>query len=360
MHVLPRACRSGVAGLLAVALALPAGAQAPDGAPAPAPPASAVAGTTTTTTTTVSSVTTPVATAAAPEQLPAWSLATLPDDPVAFHGLVNMDNAGLGTGAMLYPVANLGLLGLLVGVATHAAIVGGRRSSQETQMQNAADTVIDPYRDALAQFHARDLEQRALALTPSAAVAHLREAKDTPPGEVFVVALPAFAMTPDSAALVLDSTIVVRPTAASDKGVQQVVRVISAPRVEGDLRGAWQADNGAAIKSTAAAMLAESLDIALLQSRHPADDKAPSRTLRYAFGDRERMERGQLLEETCAHLVIRTLRGALLVVPHKAGAPLPAGCPPAPVVAERHWAPLATGAASSAAPAASAASVAAG
>ena len=354
--------RAGIAGLLTLALATsPVGAQ--DAASAPAP-ASAPAGTTTTTVTTVTTVTTLTTAATATlrhDALPAWTLAALPDDPVAFHGLVNMDNAGLGSGSMLYPTGGLGVLGLLVGVATHAALVGGSRSSQESKMQLAADKVLDPYRASLAQFHQHDLQQRALVATPSSAVAHLNAARETPPGDVFVETSPVFAMTADAAALVLDETVVVRPGPTSDKGVQQVLRVISAPRPEPDLRAAWSADDGAALKSTAASLMAQSLDIALALSRQPADDKLAFRTLRYSFGDRERMERGQLLEETCDHLVIRTLRGAVLVVPHKSGATLPEGCPAAPVIPEReaapHPAPAASGVSAAAtAPAASAAS----
>lgn len=313
------AWRAGVVGLLSVALAAPAGAQAPETAPASAVPVSVSVS--------VSAVDA--------EPLPPWTLATLPDDPVPFHGLANMDNAGLGSQAMLYPLAGLGIIGLLAGIATHAAVIGGVRSSQESKLQLAADKVVEPYHDALARFHARDLEQRALALTPSSAVAHLRDAKDAPAGETFVLAVPEFAMTADSAALVLDETVVVRPADASDKGVQQVVRVISPPRVEQTPRDAWIADDGAALKATAAALMAESLDVALRHARRPADAGLAFRTLRYRFGDSERMERAQLLEETCDHLVMRTLRGALLVTPHRADAPLPAGCPPAPAVAER-------------------------
>jgi len=329
----PRAWRRGAAGVLSLALALPAGAQDAASAPAPVLPASAAATLTTNSVTTTSTTTTTAA--APPATLPAWTLATLPDDPVSFHGLVNMDNAGLGSGNMLYPTAGLGVLGLLVGVATHAAIVGGSRSSQESRMQLAADKVFDPYRGPLGRFRLRELEQRALAASQSTAVAHLHDAKEAPAGDVFVETTPAFAMTADSAALLLDETVVVRPSPQSDKGVQQVLRVISAPRPEADLEAAWSADDGAALKATAAALMAQSLDIALLLARHPADDKLAFRTLRYSFGDRERMERGQLIEETCDRLVIRTLRGALLVVPHQAGATLPAGCPAAPPVAER-------------------------
>jgi hypothetical protein len=356
-HPILSASRKLLAGLLACALAWPAGARTEDGPVVPASAASTavrVMDTTTATTT----VTTVAAAAAVQEVLPPWTLATLPDDTVPFHGLVNMDNAGLGSGSMLYPTAGLGVIGLLVGVATHAAIVGGSRSSQESKLQVAADKVLDPYRASLGQFRIGDLEQRAVAMTSSKAVAHLRDAKDTPPGEVFVQASPAFAMTVDSAALVLDETVVVRSSAGSDKGVQQIVRVISTPRGEEDLRATWSADNGAALKTTAASLMAQSLDIALRQSRHQGDDKAPFVTLRYAFGDQERMERGQLLEKTCDHLVMRTLRGALLVVPHKVGAVLPEGCPAAPEIAQRKPAvsnPAANAAASPTTPPASAA-----
>jgi hypothetical protein len=343
-------CR-GLASVLSLALAVPAGAQAPEPSAPPAPGRVDAVITTTTTTTTV--------TTAEGEPPPAWTLATLPDDPVSFHGLVDRDDAGLGPGSMMYPTGGLGVLGLLVGVATHAALVGGTRSRQESRLQLSADSVLDPYRDVLSQFRSLELERRALEKTPSAAVAHLRDAKDAPAGELFVQAVPAFAMTPDSAALVLDETVVLRPSPTSDKGVEQIVRVVSAPRVEADLRAAWGAGDGAALKATAAALMAESLDIALRQSRHPVDDKAPLKTLRFAFGDRERMERAQLLEETCQHLVMRTLRGALLVVPHRTDAALPAGCQPAPVVAVRRAAAIEDAAASAVAPGASAASAAA-
>ncbi len=347
--------RAGLAAALSLALAAQAVGQGADNAAAPAAsaPASAVTATVTTTTTVTTTVTT---TPAAP--VPAWTLATLPDDPVPFHGMVNADAAGLGASSMLYPTGGLGALGLLVGVATHAAMVGGSLSSQESKMRLAADKVLDPYKGSLAQFHMLDLERRALAATPSAAVAHLRDARQAPADEMIVVALPSFEMTPDAAALVLNETLVLRATAASPQGKEVVVRIVSAPRVEADLRQAWNADDGAALKTTAAQLMAQSLDIALQQSRLAPNDKLPFKTLRYALGDRERMERGQLLDETCDHLLIRTLRGALFVVPHKAGAVLPAGCPPAPAIAMRLAAPVAASAASGAVPAASAASAA--
>lgn len=356
--------RIGVSALLVVAqgCALAAtGADMPAIAPA-AEPASAAAAvpmqTTTITTTTVTTVAVVPQAAVLPRP---WTLALLPDDPVPFHGLPP-DVAGLGSSSMLYPggLGALGLIGLVVGVATHAAIVGGVRSSHETKAQEAADKVLDPYRDALAAFRLRDLEQRALSLTPQGSVATLRGTDEVPAGDVIVMAAPAFSMTADGTALVMDEIVIVHEQGAADPGLTQTLRIVSAPRVDEDLHAAWSADNGAALKSTASAMMAESLDIALAQSRHPADDKAAFRTLRYSLGTSEKMERAQLVDETCGHLLMRTLRGGLLVVPHRPAAALPAGCPTPPPMPVRAVAPAmpASGAASAAtlgaAPAASA------
>jgi len=127
--------------------------------------------------------------------------------------------------------------------------------------------------------------------------------------------------------MVLDAVVVLGHAASTDTPVTRTVRVVSAPLREADLRAAWSANGGALLKSTAVQLMADSLDVVLAQSRRPADDRGPARTVRYQQGDAEKMERVQVLEETCARLVVRTLRGDLMVVPQRPAATLPAGCP---------------------------------
>lgn len=316
MNAFPAVRRGALAACVAMAAASHGGARADD---APAPPAAA-------------------APAPAVPAAPPWTFAELPDEPAQFHGIVNMDNAGQGAGAMLYPVGNLGLVGLLVGIATHAAIVGGTRSAQETKMQLTADKVLDPYRDALAGLRLRDLQQRALGQLDAGASGHLRPLGEAPAGELLVQAAPQFSMTPDGSAMVLDEIVATSHAASTDTPASLTIRVVSPERPEADLQAAWNADGGAALKATAVSLLAESLRVALARAGQPADDKLPSRSVRYMQGGAEKMERGQLLDETCEHLFVRTLRGGVLVVPHRADATLPAGCPTPPVIA-RHAAP---------------------
>jgi hypothetical protein len=165
----------------------------------------------------------------------------------------------------------------------------------------------------------------------------LRPLAEVPAGELVVQAAPSFSMTPDAAALVLDEVVVLSHADSTDTPVTQAVRIVTPPRIEADPQAAWSAEGGAALKATAVALVAQSLALVMAHSRQAATDAAPMRTVRYAQGGIEKMERGQLLDETCAYMTLRTLRGGLLVVPHRAQAVLPAGCP-APAAAR---APLA-------------------
>jgi hypothetical protein len=349
--------RAGASALVAAAVCCPIQAMATDALDAspsvallPATAASAPVAVT-------AATAAPAAPAVDAPPVPAWTLVALPDEAVPFHGMLNLDARGNGPGTMMYPgVPGLGLIGLLVGVATHAVIEGHTRSSQESKAQEDADQVLDPYRVVLAGFKLSDLEQRALAMTPAGTSGHLRPAVEAKADDLLVQAVPTYSMTPDASALVLDEVVVVRAAGAAAKGVEQTIRVVSPPRVVADPKAAWNDNGGEAIKSTAAWLMAESLDIALSQS-HAAfpgqlDPKVPYKTVRYVLGGSEKMERAQLVGETCDYLLMRNLRGMLMAVPHTVGAVLPSGCPipvVAPVVAPvPATAPTAVPAASSA------------
>jgi len=273
----------------------------------------------------------------------AWTLAALPDAPVPFHGLVNGDGLGIGAGGMLYPTGNLGFVGLLAAVATHAALIGGSRHSQESKLQLDADKVLEPYREVLAGLHLRGLQERALSLLPAGG--RLRGADDVPAGELIVTALPAFALTPDASALVLDEVVLIKESGAAEARIEQALRIVSPTRIESDPVAGWIADDGALLKSTATQMQAQALAIAFAQMdarAQPgavADDKPAMRTLRYALGHAEKMERAQLLEQSCDHLLMRNLRGAILSVPPRAGASQPPECASASVAAGSPTAP---------------------
>lgn len=260
---------------------------------------------------------------ASPAVDPAWTWIAIPDGPVPFQGMPDQDTAGQGSTMMYGP----GLVGFFAAIATHAAIQAGIDSHKKTQAQLLADRVLEPFKDVLASLTMAGLQRDALAGSSAAASGHVRLDGDAPPSDWQVVAAPQFSMSPDAAALVLDEAVAVRAPGGAKPTFEQVVRVVSPP-VTGDAVAYWQADGGRALKTTAALLLSQAVDLARGLALHPFDEKAaPFRSVHYALGRAARSERAQVLSESCSSFVLRTLRGNWMSVPHRPDAALPAGCP---------------------------------
>jgi hypothetical protein len=254
-----------------------------------------------------------------------WSLRLPLQEQVVFKGQVNFDKAGHGPGAMMYPAP--GLAGLLVAIATHATIVNATRDSQKTDIEIAADKVLQPFSDTLSRFKYRELLGNALTLRSEHNMG-LMEQEAKASGWVMESA-PVFYMTQDKSALILDNTIAVYKPGAPDKAAyQNTVRVVSTPRDGEDMVAYWQQDAGKALRDESARLVTMSLDIAMDQARTP--DAAPTlvqRTIRYLEGKSEVIERAHLLQDRCDRALVRNLRGWLLSIPLKR--PLASDCKPA-------------------------------
>jgi hypothetical protein len=136
-----------------------------------------------------------------------------------------------------------------------------------------------------------------------------------------------YSLTQDQRAIVLDNTVAFYPEGGSKAPVyQNTVRVVSQPRTEEDLAAYWSGEDGEKLKAEASALLAESLRIALAETRRgEADAALVQKTFRYPEGSSERIERAGMVSESCDRLVLKTLRGWMLSVPKRAAA---ADCAP--------------------------------
>ena len=269
--------------------------------------------------------------ASSPSPVGSWTLKALPEQPVPFHGILNMDNAGMGASPMFYPGGHPFVA--IAAVAAHALISSNAQAREKTQLQTAADQVLTPYREILASFKQPELQERAIALLQQRPEARVHSGAETAPAQRLVEATPMFFMTPEGSALVLDAMIAVQSVGDTEPLFQQLVRVVSRARTGDDLIAQWSANGGAALKATAAEMLAQSLQIAVAQAARPMGDQPlPHKTIRYHLGRTEVTERAQLVEQNCERVLIRSLRGELFSVPQSERARLPAGCP-APAVA---------------------------
>jgi hypothetical protein len=249
---------------------------------------------------------------------PIWSLAALPDDVVAFQGQVDMDQAGLGTGGMLYPAP--GPIGFLAAVVTHGLLNENSKNRQKTQLQETADKVLEPYREILAGLRVADLQRRALALLPAVERGQLLPTDQLPSAHGVVLSVPVFSMTQDQRALVLDASVSVRAPGGVDAAWAHPVRVIWPAAQGAEPQSHWKVGDGETLKASCAAMLAESVDIgrrAVRQTSEPDAAAVPYKTYRFKEGGRERFERAQIVSADCDRLVLRTLRGAIISAPRR-------------------------------------------
>jgi hypothetical protein len=232
---------------------------------------------------------------------------------VSYHGVMSLDNAGGPKAQVLYPGIG-GLGGLLVGIATHGAIVEAEKSSEKTRIQTEADRVIDPYKSSLSGFTHRALVEQALRDQP--VVGHKKVLGAAEYGDGWVVTTnPVFFLTQDRRALVLENEIRIYRTETPKKDFyRNVFRVISDPRAASDLAGYWGGDEAKPLKELSQKLWAQSLKLAMsvaVGRSQPALEK----TFRFYEGGSKQIERGRLLQQECSRLAILNLRGWVVSVP---------------------------------------------
>lgn len=303
------------------------------------------------------------AAAAAPTPDRRWALRVPGIEKVVYRGSVSMDSAGIGTGPILYPAPSPA--GFLVAILAHGMVSAGMRESQKNQIQAEADRVLLPLAPVLAGMTHRELMERGVQRIAASATTRLLAPAESAGAEWLIDTAPVFSMTQDRRAIVLDNVVRIVPPGTAPIVYTQTVRVVSAPLLapvapvvveaasapaqaasavpdavavaasaasaaavpapvpvsalvpaDDPLVALWMAQQGQRVSDESAALLAESLDVAMWEFSAPkGDDKAPSKTFRYAEGGREKMERAQLVQERCGRALVRTLRGWLMSIP---------------------------------------------
>jgi hypothetical protein len=247
-----------------------------------------------------------------------WSLRLPRAEAVEFRGVVSFDAAGSGSYGMLYPAPDP--FTFLIAIAAHGATSEAVKNSQKNKLRTEADKVLVPYTATLAALTHRELMERALTASAAGTRGELIEAA-VPGGERWVLeSVPTFSMTQDQRALVLDNVVTLFPPGAKKPAWANSVHVVSSPLEAADPVAHWTGDDGAELRRATATLLAESLDLFLNDvSTEPPAQKPVHRTVRFPEGSVEKMERAQVVAETCQRLQLRTLRGWLMAVPATAG-----------------------------------------
>lgn len=267
-----------------------------------------------------------------------WALGwdSLARPGVEFHGVQDRDSAGMKTGQMMYPAPNAA--GLLVAILTHAAVNEGVLRAEANKRQQRADLVVAPYQNIVAQMTPEGLVTQARGLLSSAATP-LADARWR------LELVPAFWMTQDSRALIVQADAGWRVAADPNPQRRASVTVVSDPLVEENVVEAWSSKDGELLVKRMAQLLAMAADALASDLPPGATDEGRQRTVRYLEGRRERMERAQVLQQRCGRALLRTLTGELKSVPLSNPPEREADCP-AVVVPAPPSAPVASEAAS--------------
>jgi hypothetical protein len=265
--------------------------------------------------------------AAEAEPQRAWSLRRPAVEKVVFRGMVSYDNAGMGAGTMLYPAPSAA--GLLAAILTHSLLNEGAKKAQKDKLQADADATLLPYETVLSTFTHERLFADSLIKLKQAAPRRVLGPDEAADSDWLIEAGPVFSMTPDQRAIVLDNAIRIVPPGGGEAVLMQTIRVVSLPLAIPAEPGAsapgpsslWLIDQGARLADESAAVFAESIAIAMMQAKNPEPGSdVPQKTFRFVVGGTEKMERGQLVDQRCDRVLIRTLRGHLMSVPAPADA----------------------------------------
>lgn len=268
-------------------------------------------------------------------------------DQISWRGLVDAGADDQAAAQMLYPAPNLA--GLLVAIVTHNVLVQSTRGAEERRRQAVADEVLQPYRGTIDALTPEALVRAAVERSGGELALPGADKLPDSPGTLRFA--PGFSLRRDEAMLALDCAVrlvrddgqpvalMVRvfglaplpepaPAASPASAPASAVAAASAPAALPVIAGPaarplWLADDGRRFRAEAADMLAHALQLAARAASLPGGDAVPFRTQRFHLGDRERMERAQLVAETCGRRVLRNLRGDLLSVPRT---DVPADC----------------------------------
>ena len=235
-------------------------------------------------------------------------------ETVIYKGIVNNDSLS-GAGQMMYPAPNAA--GFIVAIITHGILLESTKNTEKEQQQTQADQVLLPYRPVLNSYQYRSLMQAGLAKMPANSNIRLAEVSEKPGSGWLIESSPVFFLTEDQSAIVLDHAVLIYRPDASEPAYQNTVRVVSKRKdAPTDIQGFWIANQGEKLKEESANLFAQSLELTLNDmSTELNAGNNPQKTVRYLQGRTEKMERGQVIRESCDRIVIKNLRGWIMSLP---------------------------------------------
>lgn len=233
---------------------------------------------------------------------------------IPYRGLVSNNSITSAGGSILYPGNTAGTL--LAAIFTHAVVADSIKESKLNELQELADSKIF----SLKPIYEQITFERLLSRQPSIeSKFQLLDADDESTVDGLVVKiLPIFYLSQDHSFIKLKNAVSVFKTLKHKKPIyQNLIEVIGVSDVsDGESNLVfWEADN--TLELVSSELFSKSLS--LIQK--DINDKLPSiskqKTFKFSLGESMSVERGNLVEQSCENITIRSLRGWLKTVPRK-------------------------------------------
>ena len=227
-----------------------------------------------------------------------FQLAPLASEKLLFRGTaksaVAEDNYG-----MVY-MGDAGIVGLIAGIATHAALESNLQNSEARRAQDLADKALEPFLPSLKQLGS--------TYSLESLVNHPALTEDnTSQSSLYLSLHPIFFITDDHSTLTLKNIVSVHQSSRQESAIyQNMIEVVSV--LPKELENAPVEKQLEVFKEITQQQLSESVTLGLKDAMNHLSPNEAMQTFRYSESGKYSYERASLIEKTCTKVVIRTLR----------------------------------------------------
>jgi len=241
-------------------------------------------------------------------------------DGLTFYGQQLSSEVSSNGAGVMYPGGDMA--SFLVSIALHAAIQTSVTEAKEQTQRDAANLILEPYRELINQTSLADLMLSS------------EETVDTDNGQAYTVGLASQPLAADGWHTVVDPVFIMSRSSDSitikskvsildgrielteedlESDFSQTIFFQSLPIYESEK---WLRDDGEYFRMVTSDLLRSSVDLAIQHFAGLSPPQASiSSTIRYLNNGEKKVERGYLIGQTCTHIIFESLRGDIKSVP---------------------------------------------
>ena len=238
---------------------------------------------------------------------------------VAFYGKVDLTNAQVASGQMLYP--GYDGASFLAGIITHAAISSSLLEKQKKEIQRLAEEVWGPYRQVTEQINHQMLLESSLNVVATTGdqttIGSTPQVTAELKNEVVAELLPLYFLSKNEETLSLVSTVKIF-RAGNKQGkplYQNQIEIVGDLIQAENFREFWLANDGEALRLQIQNQYNTALQLTLNDFLSAQPKAGQQENIKYQDGSTTEFVRGEVLERNDQRVVVRTLRGWLKVIP---------------------------------------------